>query len=173
MITAKEIVLRAPLPGDLRTLREIRKDREVQAVLLGHPEARSEEDDTENWLARRLHDSAGRFLVVDNDGDCIGFVQLTGRHRLDRHAHFGIALHPRAQGKGGGTAAMRLLLEYAAGLGLHKLLCEVRADNAAALSLYRRLGFRDVGTLAMHYDDGERRWDVTLLELILTDIAAS
>ena len=161
------LTLRSVRPEDISVLREIRNDAATQAILLGHPEARSD-DDTEVWVERRSHDVLGHFHVIDWDDTCVGFVQLTGQHRLDRHAHFGIALHESARGMGIGKMAMRALLALATTAGLRKLMCEVRADNASALTLYHRIGFRNVGILENHYDDGQRLWDVMVMEKLLT-----
>lgn len=131
------------------------------------------DDDTEGWVARRSKDGSGAFFVIARGDECIGFAQLTGRHDLDRHAHFGIALHQAARGAGIGAVAMHRLIDVARASGLRKLLCEVRSDNRAALTLYRRLGFRDVGVLLQHYDDGERRFDSVLMERSLDDGGAT
>jgi len=164
--TVTSIALRPFAPGDLPILREIRNDMAMQALLLSHPEARTG-DDTETWVARRVADSSGLFLVVERKGICIGFVQITGWHRLDCYAHFGIGLHRAARGMGVGKATMLALFDIVRAKGLRKLLCEIRADNVAALMLYRGLDFRDIGTLKAHYDDGARCWDVVSMEKLL------
>jgi ribosomal-protein-alanine N-acetyltransferase len=62
-----------------------------------------------------------------------------------------IATEPDLRGQGVGTA----LVEAAAGLlrakGLQWLTLEVRPSNAAALGLYRALGFREVGRRPRYY----------------------
>ena len=68
------------------------------------------------------------------------------------------------QGLGVGEAATIALLSEARTLGLFKLLLEARVDNHGAIALYEKLGFRRVGTLQRHYDDGERRHDVLVME---------
>lgn len=150
--------------ADHAALRDLRNDRATQEMLLAHPEARSAVDDTLEWLERRSNDPTGAFLVIEHEGCCAGFVQLTGRHGLDRYAHFGIAISSFARGSGVGAAAMAALFAHASDVGLRKLLCEVRADNESAIRLYSRLGFRAVGTLAGHYDDGVRIVDVVVME---------
>lgn len=166
-LTSEAVFLRPAQPCDFEPLSRLRSDREIQARLLGHPEVRSV-DDTEQWVERRSNDPHGAFWVIDDGaGVCLGFVQLTGRHGLDRHAHFGIALLPEAQGRGAGIQAMHRLFDMARSTQLRKLMCEVRADNEGARALYRKLGFRDVGTLNAHYDDGQGLWDVVVMERML------
>ncbi len=53
-------------------------------------------------------------------------------------------------------------------LGLRKLMLEVMAGNAPAVALYRSLGYREVGTLVDHYDDGARMHDTLIMETLLS-----
>ena len=53
-----------------------------------------------------------------------------------------IAVHPRRRRRGLGRAVSRTLLAIAAVQGASLALLEVEKDNAAASTLYRRLGFR-------------------------------
>lgn len=162
-----QVQLRPVEAADRPALRRIRNDMGTQAVLLAHPEARTDCDDVDRWIERRSTDPDGRFYVVDGGGACLGFVQLTAWHRIDGHAHFGIALLADARGSGVGMRALEMLQMQAAALGLRKLLCEVRCDNSGAIALYKRCGFSEVGTLRQHYNDGERLWDVVLMEALL------
>lgn len=72
-----------------------------------------------------------------------------------------IAVHPRGQGHGLGTALMAAALDYLRGRGASCVRLEVRPDNAAAHHIYEKLGFRDVGQV----HDTRGPWDVMLLEL--------
>jgi RimJ/RimL family protein N-acetyltransferase len=51
------------------------------------------------------------------------------------------------QGQGIGRALLTSLIDWAAKRGKRRLALTVREDNAAAESLYRRLGFEREGTL--------------------------
>ncbi len=72
-------------------------------------------------------------------GDC-------GLHcRLDdpRQMEFGITLAPSHQGRGYATEALGCLLHFVfATLGKHRVSAVTDAENHAAASLFRRLGFR-------------------------------
>jgi ribosomal-protein-alanine N-acetyltransferase len=62
--------------------------------------------------------------------------------------------HPwRRRGLGGQLLAA--LLERSAGLGAERATLEVAAGNAAALALYRSLGFREAGIRRAYYRDGQ------------------
>jgi RimJ/RimL family protein N-acetyltransferase len=155
--------------ADLPGLKRLREDVDTQHLLLAHPaHGALGLADVADWVARRRAEPSGAFqIVADERGDAIGFVQIANVHRLDRIGEGGICLLPESRGRRLGRAAMLLLMQIAFGrLGLRKLLLNVRADNTSALALYGRLGFRTVGRLAEHYDDGQARHDVVLLELL-------
>ena len=157
--------LRLPEDRDFPVLQALRNDRPTQLALLAHPEARDlAVDDTRAWIERRCQDENGAFFAVDRAGACVGFVQLHNRHRLDRHAYFGVALVRDVRGQGVGEAAMAALVEKAIEMGLRKLLCEVRADNLAAINLYDRIGFERVGILRDQYCENGHFVDVMLME---------
>ena len=59
-----------------------------------------------------------------------------------------------------------LVLEYAFGhLNLHKVWCEVIAENTAARDLYTKFGFAEEGVLRQHVFKAGRYLDVVLMAL--------
>jgi ribosomal protein S18 acetylase RimI-like enzyme len=193
------VVLRPFRPADLAFLLTIRSDLAAQHMLLAHPVpsdlmaveawvARREAEpgglfrlveagpveagpveagSVEAGLAEGGPAEGGR--MGDGAGHRAGFVQIGRVHRLDRYGYAGICLAAPARGRGLGFAAMRQLMAEAAAMGLRKLLLEVRHDNAPALALYQRLGYRDAGVLVSHYHDGDRWHDVHMLEAMLPE----
>jgi RimJ/RimL family protein N-acetyltransferase len=162
------VLLRQAQEDDVQALSVLRGDAATQHLLMSHPEASG--SGVMEWLDRRRNDPDGFFAIVADaaDGRAIGFVQLNGIHRLDRHAFGGIALLPGARGRGAGRSAMCALMRVARDeRGLRKLQLQVRSDNLPALSLYKSIGFRVVGVMCEHYDDGAQRHDVVLLEILL------
>jgi diamine N-acetyltransferase len=65
----------------------------------------------------------------------------------ERTATFAIAIgEDDCRGKGYGTEATRLTLDYAFNvLGVHNVLLTVHADNERGIRAYRRAGFREMG----------------------------
>ena len=136
-------------------------------MLLAYPDGAADADAVAAWLARREAAGALR-IVADDGGAALGFVQLHDIHRRGGHAMLAIALLPEARGRGVGRAALDALHDLARReFGLRKLMLEVRADNAAAIALYQAMGYRTVGTLRAHYDDGARLHDVCVMERLL------
>lgn len=158
------ITLRAAEPRDHPVLTALRMDAEVQHMLLAYPPPEGDRD-VAGWIDRR--EAAGRLWTIDEQSICRGFVQLADIHGKGRFAWLGIALDADACGRGIGEQAMLALEREAVAMGLRKLLLEVRADNRGAIGLYERLGYRHVGRLKDHYDDGTRRRDTLIMEKLL------
>ena len=90
------------------------------------------------------------------NGRLRGFV--LARLAADEAEILTIAVDPPARGKGVGRALLAENLRQAANAGARAMFLEVDADNAAALALYKRLGFVKVGERAGYYrrKDGAR-----------------
>ncbi len=105
----------------------------------------------EPWTAESfaaLLDQAGVFAVAEADG----FILV--RVVMDEAEILTLAVRPEARraGLGGwltGRAAAR-----AAQAGARRLFLEVAEDNAAALALYARAGFRPIGRRKNYYNHG-------------------
>jgi ribosomal protein S18 acetylase RimI-like enzyme len=67
---------------------------------------------------------------------------------------YSIAVEPRLGRQGLARALMAASENYAAAHGCDRLRLEVRADNAPAIALYERLGFRRFGHYDAYYADG-------------------
>jgi RimJ/RimL family protein N-acetyltransferase len=72
------------------------------------------------------------------------------------------------RGRGVGTALVEAAIEWARERGLHKLSLAVFPHNAAAIALYRKLGFVEEGRLVRHVRraNGEL-WDLIEMGLAL------
>ncbi len=86
--------------------------------------------------------------IIDKDsGRHVGNVELSGMDAVNSTAHFAVLIgDPAARGKGLGFESARLLIAHAfAKLNIHRVELGVNAENAAALALYRKLGFVEEG----------------------------
>lgn len=88
-------------------------------------------------------------IVVRKTREYIGNIALHGIDLVNRNAFLGIAIGSDGRrGKGYGTEANRLLLEYAFGtLGLNTVYLNVYADNARAIASYEKIGFERRGAI--------------------------
>lgn len=88
-------------------------------------------------------------LVAEIDGQVVGSAGLHPAPQLRRRhaAVLGISVATAAQGQGVGGALMQALCRYADGWGqLLRIELTVFTDNARAIALYQRFGFRHEGT---------------------------
>ena len=63
------------------------------------------------------------------------------------------ALHPDFRGRGIGEAALTVILKEVCGKGATFVTLEVRPSNMPAVSLYRKLGFKVLGTRKGYYSN--------------------
>ena len=99
--------------------------------------------------------------IVDRETDAhVGNIKLGPIDWVHRRGTLGILVGDQtAWGKGTGTAATRLMVEYAFDrLDLRRVDLGVYADHAAAIRLYERVGFRVEGRFREDvYHDGAYR----------------
>jgi len=95
-----------------------------------------------------IDEQGNNFAIVLRQGDVVlGNIRLFDLNQRARRATLGIFIgEAEHRGKGYGTEAIRLILDYGfATLNLHNIMLGVHADNARALSCYQTVGFRECG----------------------------
>ncbi len=92
-------------------------------------------------------------VLEDGRRRVVGF--LVWWRVLDEAHLQNVAVSGACRRAGHGRWLVRALLIAAARAGARRVLLEVRADNAAARSLYAATGFADVGRRRRYYADGE------------------
>lgn len=108
---------------------------------------------------RHLASTSAQVLVAhDAEGPLLGSALLFFRHGSTLARLYSIATAPAARGRGIG--AMLLAAAEAATQARHgrALRLEVRVDNAAAIGLYERAGYRRIGHYSGYYEDGADAW---------------
>ncbi|MBM7583096.1 ribosomal-protein-alanine N-acetyltransferase [Caldicoprobacter guelmensis] len=94
-----------------------------------------------------------RYVVAEQDGNVLGYA---GMWLIVDEAHVtNIAVHPLFRRKGIGQALLKALMMEAYRMGIDKMTLEVRASNIAAQSLYKKLGFVEVGVRKGYYSDND------------------
>jgi ribosomal-protein-alanine N-acetyltransferase len=102
---------------------------------------------------RQFFDLFGDLLVVaERDGTVIGYA-LGGRSS-DSGWILGVAVEPSMQGGGVGRALTEALLDR---LNSQTTSVTVHPDNTRAVTLYRRLGFEQVGLEPEYFGEGKPR----------------
>jgi len=90
----------------------------------------------------------GHYLVAETAGELVGHGMLDPLPLAAvRHVvHLTLAVHPGWQGRGVGRALLERLIEWAiAAPAVEKIELNVRSTNTRAQTLYRKLGFTEIG----------------------------
>ena len=113
---------------------------------------------TEDRISRRsfrrfLEMPRDRLVVAELNGELVGYclVLMNAATRLARI--YSIAVSPVARGRGVGERLVREAEKEAVEADRIIMRLEVREDNIGAISLYRRLGYRQFGTYRDYYED--------------------
>ncbi|HEY0068808.1 MAG TPA: GNAT family protein [Chloroflexia bacterium] len=104
-------------------------------------------------------------------------VGWTGIQHIDLHhrsAEFGITIaEPDARGRGYGTEAAQLVLDYAfTARGLHSVYLTTAAYNIAGQRAYKKAGFREAGRLRDADFMGGKFWDMLYMDCLSTEFTS-
>jgi ribosomal-protein-alanine N-acetyltransferase len=106
------------------------------------------EDEFEDLL-----EGAGIFgFLASDEGQALGVILC--RIAADEMEVLTVGVPPAARRLGVGRALMTAALGVARQSGVAEVFLEVATDNAAAIGLYRDLGFQHAGLRAAYYDRG-------------------
>ncbi|MBJ6800101.1 ribosomal protein S18-alanine N-acetyltransferase [Geomonas propionica] len=122
------------------------------------------------WTRRHFLDemeSPGSFPVVavTGDGKVAGYLCL--KQVLDEAEILDVAVGPAFRGGGIGRALVDWGVAFCRKHKLNLLCLEVRVGNHEAISLYRRLGFTEVGRRKNYYENGD---DAILMDLSIAQV---
>ncbi|MFD2755351.1 spermidine N1-acetyltransferase [Comamonas terrae] len=105
-------------------------------------------DELTSLYDTHVHDQGERRFVVEHGSERAGLVELVEIDLIHRRAEFQIIVAPDQQGKGIAAHATRQALDYGFRvLNLHKIYLYVDKENAKAIHIYTKIGFRPEGEL--------------------------
>ena len=104
---------------------------------------------SENSIASELNNRLSLWLVAVEDECVIGYV--CSQTVIGETDMMNIAVHPDHRRKGIGTALILELIDALKTRGSHSLMLEVRSSNSSAISVYKNLGFLEVGRRKNYY----------------------
>ncbi|PXA86788.1 GNAT family N-acetyltransferase [Nostoc sp. 3335mG] len=171
MIIGSAIALGPILPIDIPRLFQWTDD--VEDARLNEPYRPANWHRHEAFWLNADGDPSRVFFAIRSrrDGEIIGFVQIQNIQPIHRSAVIGLRVGDVAERhKGKGREAMQLAVRYCWDhLNLTRLSLSVFAGNAAAIGLYRALGFAEEGRASRAlFIDG--RWiDVITMALLHPD----
>ncbi|HLY29547.1 MAG TPA: GNAT family protein [Ktedonobacterales bacterium] len=104
----------------------------------------------------------------------IGETELRHIEHVRGSAEFGIMIGERdCWGKGYGTEAARLLLDYGFHvLGLHNIMLDTYSYNERAIRAYKRAGFREFGRRRECQRLGDRWYDIVYMDCLASEFTS-
>jgi aminoglycoside 6'-N-acetyltransferase len=157
--------LRSMVATDRDALIAIRSTEEVRRRWRGDDLVAEFEEDLAD-------DEVVRLTIEDGSGHIVGMIQY---HEEDdpeyRHAAIDIYIEPTVHRRGYASDAIRTVVEHLfTDRGHHRLTIDPVADNAAAVALYTKIGFRPVGRMRQYEQQADGTWaDGLLMELLADD----
>ena len=122
---------------------------------------------THPWTRGNFVDSLGAGYLcqvlecgAELAGYCIVAIAANEAHLLN------LSVAARWQRRGLGSHLLQFVLGLARERAVQRIFLEVRVSNAAALGLYARAGFREIGTRHGYYPAAAGREDARVLEFI-------
>ena len=175
-ITGEQVLLgplrRVLLPLYHRWLNDFAMERTLGDTPLPLTRAQVEAQYDHDWFRQ----DQIRFLIYERAGmRPIGQALLHSIDHRSRTATFVIFIgEPDGRGKGHGTEATRLMLDYAfTALGLHSVMLGVYEFNLAGRRAYEKAGFREIGRRRQCFLMGGRLWDEIYMDCLASDFASS
>lgn len=167
MATDLPITMRPAEERDVPAITRIYNQGIVDRSATLETEERTEEE-RRAWLAGR--ETRHPVLVAERGCEVVGWGSLNAFNPRPAYRHvadFSVYVAREARGMGVGRALLERIIATARELGYHKLVLAAFPWNEAGLALYRRMGFREVGT---YREQGQLdgRWvDVVVMERLL------
>ncbi|MGB3666492.1 MAG: ribosomal protein S18-alanine N-acetyltransferase [Bermanella sp.] len=107
-----------------------------------------------------------KYCVVAHEGEnLVGFAILS--YVVGEAELLNICIDPKQQGKGYATLLLDHLVEHAAQKDNHEMYLEVRVTNAAAIHIYEKAGFNEIGRRKNYYLTKAGKEDAILMALPL------
>lgn len=171
-----DLVALGPLRRDLAPLYERWFNNLGTTRTLGQPHIPKTLEDEQQWLeqARSTEDHVYFSIYVRPDWRPVGNTDLRNINHRRGTAEFGIVIgEPDARGKGYGTEAARLVLDYAfTVLGLQNVMLRTAEFNLAGRRAYEKAGYREFGRRRQCLPMGGRLWDDIHMDCLASEFTS-
>lgn len=91
------------------------------------------------------------YLIIEKENQILGYCGIWMAADQGDLCHIAVAREARK--KGCGALLLQAALEKCKKMGGSSLFLEVRASNVAAIKLYQKLGFQEIGVRPMYYSE--------------------
>ena len=105
----------------------------------------------DSWKAAKENEKVDRPFALYCDGKMVGFTMFAFDEDYEdpdnRYWLWRFMIDEKQQGKGCGTAALRVIIQYFKEHGANNIRLSTKETNIKALSLYHKAGFYDTGEM--------------------------
>ena len=168
MKDGRDCIIRSGTADDARAVLEVFLLTHGQTdLLMTYPDENTftEEQEAE-YLQNKLDSSCEAELIAVVEGAVVGSAgidRVSDKAKLRHRADFGISIDKAYWGLGIGRALTEACIECARAAGYEQLELEAVADNEAALSLYRKMGFVEYGRDPRGFKSRNTGWQELVL----------
>ena len=103
----------------------------------------------DSWKTAKENEKVVRPFAIYCDGKMVGFTMFAFdeeyRDPNDRYWLWRFMIDEKLQGKGYGTVALQVIIQYFKNHGANNVRLSTKETNVTALSMYRKAGFCDTG----------------------------
>lgn len=161
-----DVELRPIEKEDAEFLRDCINHPEVIKWLGMAPEPKNI-DQEEEWIESKKNSENEVSFMIEYNGETVGEIALLDIHKYYRRARFGFLMQPDYHGRGIGTKALRLLLDYGFNqLNLHRIEGGYYEGNEASRKVQERLGFQEEGRKRDEMFVGGEYKDLVLMSIL-------
>ncbi|MDQ0216472.1 ribosomal-protein-alanine N-acetyltransferase [Oikeobacillus pervagus] len=107
----------------------------------------------ESFYYELMENKFATYIVVEVEGQVVGYCGVWVV--IDESHITNIAILPEFRGMGLGESLLRNVMFVSKRMGGKTMTLEVRVSNKAAQSLYKKLGFKQVGVRKNYYSDNQ------------------
>ncbi len=127
-------------------------------------------DEEKAFLKALKNNEKSIFLLAKHNNKIIGTANFNAetRSRISHRGSFGISVLKDYWGNGVGTMLLNNLLDFAKNSAKVEIVSlEVRSDNLAAIHLYKKFGFKKIGTFKGYFKIGDDYVDFDIMQVFL------
>lgn len=149
ILVGERVRLRGVLDDDLPTIARWEMDPGRMTTLsnwVAPPSEAAAKERVADWSANGKDDVGFAIETLGDPPVLVGDIHLVGVRPKDRCATLGIALGREHIGRGYGTDAVRIIVDYGfREMGLHRIQLSVAPFNPGAVRVYEKVGFTEEG----------------------------
>ena len=143
---------------------------ESDYLLFGENEFQMNVNDEERFIEKTNASETSALFVgrVHQKIVSIGSLQAPARARIAHQSELALSVKKEYWNIGIGSAMMRTLIDYAVHTNITEIIhLRVRSDNTAAIKLYKKMGFEEIGLFREYFKVDGAYYDSLLMNYYL------